>query len=219
MIKPSTLQFLNDLKQNNERPWFQDHKESYLDAKKDFEQFIQRLLLELTVLDSDYGKLSVKDCVFRIYRDIRFSKNKTPYKVHLAAGINKGGKKVHFPGFHVHIEPENFYLGGGIWRPDKEALYKIRQEIDYNTEEFRAIIEKNTFKKMFGALDTNDKLKRPPRGYEKTNPAIDYLKLKSIIAHCTLEEKDVVNKGLVNKVVGIFKELNPLLKFLETALD
>src|SRR5699024_3956703 len=99
-----------------------------------------------------------KDCVFRIYRDIRFSKDKTPYKTHFSAGINKGGKKVHFPGYHLHIEPGNSYLGGGIWRPDRELLHKIRQEIDYNLDDLLAIIQKPSFRKTYGTFSTENKL-------------------------------------------------------------
>ncbi len=219
MIESSTMTFLKALKAQNERPWFQEHKAEYLKAKENFDSFIQQLLLELSKEDKGYGTLRVKDCVFRIYRDVRFSKNKTPYKSHLAAGISKNGKRVHYPGMHVHIEPGNTYVGGGIWRPDKEMLYKIRQEIDYNLNDFETILRKGTFRKKLGTLTESDKLKRPPKGYDKENPAIEYLKLKSFIVHRKMNDKEVTSFHFLEDVMGLFKEMKPFLSFLELALD
>lgn len=220
MLEKATITFLKQLKKHNERPWFDDHKDQYLAAKSDFEQFIHRLLVKYGKTDPAIGLLSVKDCVFRIYRDVRFSKDKTPYKAHFAAGMNKGGKKVHFPGYYLHIEPGgNSYLGGGIWRPDREALHKVRQEIDYSYDDFLAIIQRPAFKKRFGDLSVADKLVRPPKGYDADNPAIEFLKLRSFIAGCSLEDKILTSETLEKEVIGFFKQIKPFTDFLERALD
>lgn len=220
MLQSSTITFLRQLKEHNERPWFEEHKDQYLEAKADFEELIQQILEKYSKTDPDIASLKVKDCVFRIYRDVRFSKNKTPYKTHLAAGINKGGKKVHFPGYYLHVEPGgNSYMGGGIWRPSKDILKKIRQEIDYNYEDFLGIIEKGAFQKTFGALSEDDRLVRPPQGYDPDNPAIDYLKNKSFIAECSLTDKSLTEPDMVKNILALFKKLKLFIDFLERAMD
>ncbi len=219
MIQPSTIAFLKRLKKHNERSWFSEHKDAYLAAKTNFEDFIQQLLVGFGKLDPGISNLTVKECVFRIYRDIRFSKDKTPYKAHFAAGMNKGGKRVHFPGYYLHIEPGNTYLGGGIWHPSKEMLHKVRQEIDYNFDDFLSIISKKTFKDTFGSFSEEDKLMRPPRGYEKDNPAIEYLKLRSFTVGTSFSDKAVMQPDFIKKVLDTYKKVKPLIDFIEIALD
>jgi len=219
MLKSSTLNFLKQLKKHNNRPWFDENKEKYLEAREDFNAFVEQVLLAYGKVEPAIGLLSAKDCVFRIYRDIRFSKDKTPYKTHFSAGINKGGKKVHFPGYHLHIEPGNSYLGGGIWRPDRELLHKIRQEIDYNLDDLLAIIQKPSFRKTYGTFSTENKLIRPPRGYEADNPAIDYLKLKSFTVCCKIPDEELLSADLVKIIVKKFKQAKPLIDFFELAMD
>lgn len=220
MLQPSTITFLRQLKKHNEKSWFDDHKDKYLAAKADFDDFIQRLLIEYGKTDPDIATLTLKECVFRIYRDVRFSKDKTPYKTHFAAGMNKGGKKVHFPGYYLHVGPGgNSFAGGGIWRPSGEMLRKVRQEIDYNFDEFLSIIQKPSFKKCFGTLSQEDKLMRPPQGYDAGNPAIDYLKLRSFIASRNFSDKELTQPGFFKKIIQTFETLKPLIDFLERALD
>lgn len=220
MLDKATIRFLKQLRQHNEKPWFDAHKPEYLAAKADFENFVQKLLHEYGKTDPAIGMLEVKDCVFRIYRDVRFSKDKTPYKTHFAAGMNKGGKKVHFPGYYLHIEPGGHsFIGGGIWRPEKEALHKIRQEIDYDFADFKGILQRAAFKKTFGGLSEEDKLVRPPKGYEEDNPAVEFLKLRSFIAGCGIEDKELTADGLTKQITGIFKKMKPFIDFLERALD
>ena len=130
MIQRSALTFLKELKKNNNKPWFDKNKPRYEEAKKNMEDVVEVFLSKLSAMDKRYGKLKPKDCVFRIYRDVRFSPDKTPYKTHLGAGISPGGKKVHEAGFYLHVENGKSFLAGGIWMPDKDMLKKIRQEID-----------------------------------------------------------------------------------------
>lgn len=220
MLQPSTLQFLAQLKKNNNKVWFDAHRDRYLAAKADFENLIQQIITEYGKVDPEIGHLQVKECVFRIFRDVRFSKDKTPYKVHFAAGFNKGGKRVHFPGYYLHIQPGGLtYCGGGIWHPDVADLKKIRQEIDYNFDEFTSILKEKKFKKLFGVLEEDDKLSRIPQGYEDSNPAAEYLKLKSYITGASFDDQALTSKGLVKKVVSTFFAIKPLIDFLGRALD
>ncbi len=220
MLQQSTIRFLTNLKKNNNKAWFDAHKDAYLDAKSDFEELVQRVIIEYRKTDVDIGALQVKDCVFRIYKDVRFSKDKTPYKTHLAAGFNLGGKKVHFPGYYFHAEPGGLsFCGGGIWHPDVPELKKIRQEIDYNFKEFKEVIEERKFKKLFDSLDSEEKLSRAPQGYDEDNPALEYLKLKNYIAGISISDQELTSGNLVKKIVSTFKAMKPLIDFLSRAIE
>ncbi|TAM98571.1 MAG: DUF2461 domain-containing protein [Chitinophagaceae bacterium] len=220
MLQPSTITFLRQLKRHNQKAWFDINKEKYLDAKADFENLVQQIIVEYGKIDPDIAALQVKDCVFRIYKDVRFSKDKTPYKTHFAAGINKGGKKVHFPGYYFHAEPGGYtYCGGGIWRPDAAELKKIRQEIDYNLEDFKSIIKDKRFLRLLGDLDDADTLVRAPQGYEEDNPAIKYLKMRSFITGVSFTDEELTSKELLKKIIHTFTVMKPFIDFLSTALE
>lgn len=219
MIQPATLTFLRQLKRNNNKPWFDAHKDQYLAAKADFDQLVQQVIEQFGKVDPAIGGLQIKDCVFRIYKDVRFSKDKTPYKVNFAAGFNSGGKRVHLPGYYFHMEPGgNTFCGGGIWMPESDALKKIRQEIDYNFTEFEGILKERSFKKLFGALDDEGALSRPPQGYDAGNPAIDYLKMKSYIVGRSMDDATLQSSRLVKEIVHTFSTMKPLIDFLMRAL-
>lgn len=220
MIQPSTLTFLRQLKKHNTRPWFDEHKDRYLEAKSDFESLTEQLIAGLGKTDLGIGALGLKDCVFRIYKDIRFSHDKTPYKTHFAAGFNKGGKKVHFPGYYFHLEPGGYtFCGGGIWHPDASELKKIRQEIDYNYDEFRSIVRDRKFVRLFGDLDPEGSLTRPPQGYTADNPAIEYLKMRNFIAGTGFPDEVLTNKALPQKILRTFLTMKPLIDFLSRAIE
>jgi uncharacterized protein (TIGR02453 family) len=220
MIQATTIRFLKGLKRHNDKAWFDAHKAEYLDAKTDFESLVSTLLEKMAVMDPSLRTLQLRDCVFRIYRDVRFSKDKTPYKTHLAAGFNQGGKKVHFPGYYLHIAPGGeTFCGGGIWRPDGAALKKIRQEIDYNYEEFHGILQERKFRRLFGPLEDDDSLQRPPQGYAEDNPAIHYLKMRNYIAGRGFSDEDLTSRAFTRKIIDAFTTLKPLIDFLGRALD
>lgn len=220
MLQPSTLTFLRQLKRHNEKPWFDAHKDQYLAAKTDFDELVQQIITTYGLTDPDIGTLQVKDCVFRIYKDVRFSKDKTPYKTHLAAGFNRGGKKAHYPGFYFHAEPGgNTFCGGGIWRPAGPELKKIRQEIDYNYEEFLSIIQGKKFSRMFGKLEDADSLMRPPQGYDENNSAIEYLKMRNYITGIPFTDADLTSSNLLKKIVSAFTTMKPFIDFLGRALE
>lgn len=220
MLQPATITFLRQLKRHNDKAWFDTRKEQYLAAKADFDELTAAVISGLGTSDPDLSGLRVKDCVFRIYKDVRFSRDKTPYKTHFAAAFNKGGKKVHFPGYYFHAEPGGLtYCGGGIWRPGADELRKIRQEIDYNYDEFVSIVSNPKFLRLFGALEDEDSLVRPPQGYGEDNPAIVYLKMRNYIAGAGFTDEALTSKGLLKKIDTAFQTMKPLIDFLGRALE
>jgi uncharacterized protein (TIGR02453 family) len=222
MLQKSTLQFLKNLKSNNDRNWFEAHRTEFEKAKIDFEEFIHQVITDLSKVNPPIGKLLPKDCIFRIYRDVRFSKDKAPYKPHFSASINQGGKKSNLSGIYVHIEPTGGwgnFIGGGVWSPEPENLRKIRQEIEYNHEEFFKIIHKKKFKDLFGDLSQEYKLKRLPKGLEPGHPAEEYLKLNSFIVTCTIPAKDITTAQLRKSIVNAYKTMMPLLNFINRAVE
>lgn len=221
MLSRSTLLFLKNLKVNNNKAWMDTHRVAYLSAKDDFESFTEALLHEMAKIDASLGSLTVKDCTFRINRDIRFSQNKDPYKTNMACYMAKGGKKSVYAGYYCHVEPGSSFIAGGIWMPEPNALKKIRQEIDYNFSELNKILSGKSFTANFGALQKTEGmvLSRPPKGYEADNPAIEYIKLKSFIASLPLEDAMLTEKGLVKHLSKLFSQLKPLIDFLNIAVD
>lgn len=222
MLQQSTLKFLKSLSKNNNKVWFDAHRDKYLDAKKDFENFVSKIITETAKFDPDIKDLQVKDCVFRINRDIRFSKNKTPYKTNMGASFDRGGKKSIYAGYYFHTEPGGkSFVGGGIWMPMTPELKKIRQEIDYGFDEFKRIITNKIFVAAYKELeDSSDiKLNNLPRGYGKENPAGEFLRLKSVLAIKYIPDEDLTNKKLVYKTIKAFKALMPLVEFINTALE
>lgn len=222
MISSPTLAFLKALKKNNNKTWFDEHRENYNAAKYNFEEFVALLLQKMIEFDEDMKELIPKNCTFRINRDVRFSKNKTPYKINLSASFNRGGKKSMYGGYYFHLQPgNNNFVGGGLWRPEPADLKKLRQEIDYCFPEFKKIIGAPAFKKHYGGLekDENQMLVNIPKGYDKENPAADYLRMKSYIATKNLSDDDVLSPKLVSEVIQSFKALMPLVKFINRAFD
>jgi uncharacterized protein (TIGR02453 family) len=221
MLQSSTFKFLRDLKKNNNKPWFDAHRGDYEKAKKDFEQFIQSVIDKHGKSDAGIKDLVAKNCLFRINRDVRFSKDKSPYKTNFGAHINKGGKKSMLAGYYFHLEPGQCFAGGGIWMPMPDDLKKVRQEVDYNFAEFKKIIGSKKFKSVYGDLskDAEYMLSRVPKGYEPDNPAAEYLKLKSFIAMINIKDADLASKYLLKKTIEAFETLQPLLNFINRSLE
>jgi len=221
MISPSTIKFLKDLKKNNNKPWFDAHRKEYENAKTDFAAFIQSVIDKHGKKDNTISHLKAKDCMFRINRDVRFSKDKSPYKTNMGAYINQGGKKSLFGGYYFHCEPGQSFVGGGIWMPMPPELSKLRQEIDYNFAEFKKIISSKKFRSVYNDVsrDAEYVLTRVPKGYEADNPAAEYLKLKSVVAMTPITDAELTSKDLIKKVTGAFEALQPLLEFLNNSLD
>ena len=221
MLQSSTLKFLVDLKKNNNKAWFDENKSKYLKARADFEIFVNEILVNLRKFDKDMQLIEVKNCLFRLNRDVRFSKDKTPYKTNFAASFKKEGKKSIYAGYYFHLQPGGkSFAGGGLWTPEAQNLKKVRQEIDYCFSEFQKIIHARPFKSEFGELEREkgQVLINIPKGYEKENPAAEYLKLKSFFTSKDIADKDLKQQGLIKKVQKSFEAFHPLLDFMNRAL-
>ncbi|MES2838369.1 MAG: DUF2461 domain-containing protein [Bacteroidota bacterium] len=215
----NTIIFLENLKKNNNRDWFLENKSTYENAKNDFIELVATVIKELSKSDKSIAGIEPKSCVFRINRDVRFAKDKSPYKTNFGASINKNGKKSFSAGYYIQIEPSNSFIGGGIYMPPADVLNKIRQEIDYNGIDFKKIILNKNFTQTYGALEDFDKLVNPPKGYHKTNDNIELLKLKSYIATKTLSKKEILDPNAGKAIAKDLTVLIPLFTFLNTALD
>jgi uncharacterized protein (TIGR02453 family) len=221
MLQPSTSKFLKDLKKNNNKPWFDKNRKAYEAAKADFANFIQQVIDQHAKKDLSIKSLLAKDCIFRINRDVRFSKDKSPYKTNFGASINAKGKKAwDSAGYYFHLEPGGCFAGGGIYLPPPDVLKNVRQEIDYNLADFKKIINSKKFKSVYSGLDQSKEflLSRVPKGYEPDNPAAEYLNLKSYIAMVKLSDADLSSKKLVKKITAAFEALQPLIYFINEAV-
>ncbi|MBK0402443.1 DUF2461 domain-containing protein [Adhaeribacter sp. BT258] len=213
-LTQATLDFIKDLQQNNQRDWFQENKARYEAAKDDFLEFVQHLIEGASQFEPALQDQQAKDTMFRIYRDVRFSNDKRPYKDHLCAYMAEGGRKTINPGYYLHINPNNqSFLACGLWMPPAPELKAVRQEIDYNLEEFKNIIEAPDFKKKFGKIQ-GEKLKTNPKGYDAENPAIDLLRHKSWNASYQIPDELLLSDQLYDTLLGLMKTVKPMLDFL-----
>ena len=215
-IKQSTLEFLSDLKNHNEREWFIKNRKRYDDAKSNFESFVQAVIDQMSVYDPILKGLEAKSCTYRINRDIRFSNDKTIYKTHLGAFIVKGGKKNgdRFAGYYFHVEPGgNSMIAGGAYVPPMPWLSAIREKIDEQGQDFLKIIENREFIKYFGKLE-GDSLKSAPKGYSRDHPYIEFLRLKSYLVTKIISDKEIVSNDCFDIVIRAAVAMKPLNDFL-----
>lgn len=219
MLQKSTFQFLRQLSKNNNREWFNANKHLYEAAKIDFENFVTELIAAIAKFDKAASGLKAKDCTFRIYRDVRFSKNKEPYKNNFGAYIAAGGKKSMKPGYYIHLQANGkSFLGGGAYMPASPVLNAIRQEVDYNLKEFEGILKARSFKKYFSKLE-GDTVKTTPKGYAKDHPAIGILRHKDFLAMHALKDEQLLVKNAVVYVVKGFEAMKPFNDFLARAYE
>lgn len=219
MINKSTFKFLADLKKNNNREWFAEHKHEYDAAKENVVALVEEVLKHLSKTIPAFKEVNAAKSVMRIYRDVRFSKNKDPYKLNFGIPLSTKTKGVDGPGFYLHIQPGESFIGGGYWMPQAEALKMIRQEIDYNADEFKKIIGAKVFKKYYESLSEEDKLKTAPKDYPKDHPEIELLKLKSFTAFHALTDVELQEKAVSKKIADAIIALQPLISFLESAVE
>lgn len=220
MINSTTFKFLSDLASNNNRDWFLLNKERYEEARLNVLEFAEDVLSGISNFDPAIPSvLTPKDCVNRIYRDVRFSKDKTPYKNNFGIGFSPNGKKFIGPGYYLHLHPEDSFIGGGCWMPEAELLKAIRQEIDYNGGDFRKVVENPLFVNFFGNLDSEYKLKTCPKGYDLDHPEIEFLKLKSFTFSHNLTQKVLSSSSAVEIVIDGFAKIYPFIAFLRKALS
>ena len=213
------LAFLEQLSRNNNREWFNDNKTEFEEARDVFVEFLAYLIGQIELFDKNIIGVDPKKAMYRIYRDTRFSKDKTPYKTHFGGYICEFGRTSGNPGYYVHIEPEGHsIIGGGLYHPMPDVLAKVRQEIDYNGDKLMKIMNKDSFKKRFDIYN-EDKLVRPPKGYDETNPHIEWLKMKSFLLMESFADKVVLGKDYVERVVFGFKEMAPFNAFLREGMS
>ncbi len=215
----TSLKFLKQLSKNNNKEWFDLNRKTYEICKTEFETVVKSVIDKSILFDNGLLNLEAKKCMFRINKDVRFSKDKSPYKINMGASINPGGKKSMIPGYYIHIEPNNSFLAGGCYQPMPEMLAAIRQEIDYNSAELKKILSAKEFKTYFKELSQDDKLKTSPKGYDKNHPEIELLQHKHFIAIHHLKDEDVLNKNFPTYISKVFKAMLPLNLFLRNSMS
>ena len=213
------LTFLKDLDKNNNRDWFQANKASYDEARIEFEDFINSLIPAVAKFDDSVRLVTAKDSIFRIYRDVRFAKDKSPYKTNFGAFIAKGGKKNHGPGYYFHMQPGGCFISGGIWMPSPDVMKKVRQEIYYNIKEFKSILDKKTFREYYSGIDDWDRQKLAPKEFPKDFPDIELLKNRSFTVSHALTEKKIHSGTLHDYVIKAYKVMQPYNLFLARAIE
>jgi uncharacterized protein (TIGR02453 family) len=220
MLNKTTLQFLKNLKANNNKPWMDANQDAYKAAKQDWEQFVTQIIAGLAKHEPLLADILAKNCTFRQNRDVRFSKNKDPYKANFGASIKIGGKKSAFAGWYVHAEPDSNFIGGGFWMPEPDVTAKIRQEIDYNFAEFTKIVSNKKFKAAYtDGLGQEYRLVNVPKGYDATNPAANYLKLKSFTAIAPITNAQLLSKDAVKITLDALLALQPFIQFINRVIE
>jgi uncharacterized protein (TIGR02453 family) len=216
-----SINFLSQLRDNNYKEWFHENKPFYDEAKKEFESFVNLLIKEIKSIDNEIGFPEPKDCIFRIFRDIRFSHDKTPYKTNFGAYIAKGGnRKSEYGGYYFHLEPGNSLFAGGIWMPQPDILKSIRNEIYNNANEFLAIVESKEFKKHFIGIDSDSVLKTAPKDFPKDWPYIAYLKFKSYTVSKSIPDELLLSpKILFSEANKVFGAMAPLNQFFNAVIS
>lgn len=216
IINPSTPQFLKELAQNNNREWFAENKERYLAAQANVADFVENLIDEISIFDKEILKLDAKKTLFRIYRDTRFSLNKTPYKTNFGVGLGfkRGNGSA---GYYLHIEPGKSFLAGGLYQPERDALREVRKEISMNKAEFIEILENDEFRNNFRGLSVESKLTRVPNGFEKEDPMAEYLKLKSFNVIHPISDEALMQENAAADFANIFASIKPLNDFLNAS--
>jgi len=212
------LRFLSLIAKNNNREWFEKNKSTYLEAKQYFEDFVVKFFDELLPFNPELRNINPRKLPFRIYRDVRFSKDKRPYKTNMGCGFSSKGKLVQEPGYYIHIEPQKSFFAGGIYMPSSEYLAKVRQEIDYNGDELERIFNDKKFQHWYKDFEVVDKLKTAPKGYPKDHVHIDWLQHKSFIVSHSFSDEEVVNKNFIRQITGASIAMKPLITFLKTAI-
>lgn len=216
-IDTTTLEFLADIRDNNNRAWFGENKERYRAAAANYYKFVQELIADISTFDASLGTTTPESCIFRFYRDIRFSPNKTPYKVHLGAYIAPGGRKSPFAGYYLHIEPGASLLAGGVFMPATPTLQSIREDISFYENDFINIVEDRSIKNNFDYTWSNS-LKKLPAGFTPGSRVDEFLKMRNIVPVKQLHDNDITSQNLMLHVLELCRAILPLNNFLNRAI-
>ena len=221
MITKEALKFLEDLIANNSTEWMHENKKRYESYKKDYHNFIASILAEMKPLDKSLDPLEVKNCTFRINRDIRFSKDKSPYKTNMGVWMSQNKNRKNSPGYYIHFEKENCFIAGGVWCPEPNELKLIRKEIEFFYDDLDAIVSNKNFKKIFNQLDRseNNVLKKAPKDFDPNHPAIEFLKFKSFTASHKIDDKLFTDNDFSKIIAKQLITLKPMNDFLSRALE
>ena len=219
MIPTQVYQFLKDLAANNNRDWFQSNKKEYEHAKSSVETFIKELINGIQSFDNTIVSISPKDCMFRINRDVRFSKDKSPYKINIGGYIAKGGRNGMNAGYYLHLQPGESFLAGGIFMPPADKLKMIRNEIYFNSAILKKIIADPNFKKYFTEIWDDNKLKNPPKDFPKDFADIELLKYRNYTILHSINDEQAMHSGFYHSALDIFKAMHPLNVFLNNAIS
>ncbi|MEP7169363.1 MAG: DUF2461 domain-containing protein [Bacteroidota bacterium] len=214
-IKKESINFLKTLSKNNNRDWFNKHKENYLEAHNNMVAFADALLIEMNKHDN-IETTSGKKSLFRIYKDVRFSKDKTPYNIHWSGSFKRATKQLR-GGYYFHIKPGNTFLAGGFWGPEPNDIKRIRQDIELNYKDWKKLLANKTLVKTFGKL-IGHQVSTAPRGYAKDHPAIDLLRHKQFILKHDFADKEACNPDFVFKANDVFKKMRPFFNFTSELL-
>lgn len=218
-METSTIfNFLNELKRNNNREWFNENKPKYQVAKKQFDDVVKQLIPEVAKIDNSIDMLEPKDCVFRIYRDVRFSKDKSPYKENFGAVFAKGGRKSPYAGYYLHIEPGASFIGGGLHMPPSDILKIARKEVFDYAEEFKEIIFQQSFVDNFQTI-MGEKLKKAPRDFPNEFPDIELLKYKSYTIGKDVSDEILQSPGAMKEIIATFAAMQPFISFFNRAIE
>ena len=221
MITKEALQFFTDLVANNNTEWMHANKKRYEAYKKDYHAFIASVLAEMKPLDKTLEDLEIKNCTFRINRDIRFSKDKSPYKTNMGMWLTQNKNNKTSPGYYIHYEKGNSFIAGGVWCPEASDLKLIRKEIEFFHDDLEKIVAEKKFKSEFKELSKEEStmLKKAPKGYDPTHPAIEFLKMKSFTASQKVDDKLFTQADFAKTIAQKLITLKPLNDFLSRALE
>ena len=215
-LKP-VLEFLSGLQKNNNKAWFEKNRPAYESAKEQFEDFIDEVIIGFGSVEDMRG-ITARDCVFRIYRDVRFSKDKSPYKMNMGASIGPGGKKSWRLSYYMHVEPHGASMvAGGLHAPDSAQLVKFRDAIDSDSKPFKKVVNHKAFKEAFGAV-SGEKLKTVPKGYDRDHPDIELLRMKEVVALKQFTDAVVLSPNFSARVVEAFTAMKPFLDYLNSVI-
>ncbi|KAL4936743.1 hypothetical protein BDV06DRAFT_86459 [Aspergillus oleicola] len=232
-LHPNTLLFLTDLANNNERQWLKAHDPDYRTSKMDWETFVEALTEKITEKDSTIPELPAKDLVFRIHRDIRFSKNPTPYKTHFSAAWSRTGKKGPYAAYYVHCQPGASFVGSGLWNPEADKLALLREDVDGNSQGLKAVLrEEGMRREFFGGIPDDDDeavkafvshnsesaLKTRPKGYDYDNENIQLLRLRSYTIGKRVPDADLLSPNAQEKIATLIGIMEPFVTYLNSVV-